>query len=200
MSSRMRRGTGSKLSQNTAIIAAIMRLSAVGPSTSSGGPVLQPADGRLRAQISPAFRGTPERHLEGGIGFERVAVVAVGITRYDQQHSVADHLGKPVPHPVWRSWVLDAGGQPIRDLEPLLDRRQQQDPSVRSHPATVEGDLNRLACDRWQTRQNPRTLLHGGCELRWLRLIRLQQPSHTRNQGLVPAPPPPPNGLMNYSG
>ncbi len=63
------------------------------------GQVLQPADGRLRAQIVAALRQPPDRHLEGRIGFERVAVVAVGIARRDQQRAVADHLGKPVPHP-----------------------------------------------------------------------------------------------------
>src|ERR1700751_5664984 len=32
-------------------------------------PVLQSADGRLRASISPALGRGPKRHLEGGIGF-----------------------------------------------------------------------------------------------------------------------------------
>ena len=65
------------------------------------GQVLQPADGRLRAQIGAALGQPPDRHLEGRIGAQRVAVVAVGIARRDQQGAVADHLGQrhaaPVP-------------------------------------------------------------------------------------------------------
>jgi hypothetical protein len=40
----------------------------------------------------------------------------------------------------------------------------------------VETDMNRFACCRWQTRQNPRTFRHGGRELRCLRMIWIDQP------------------------
>src|SRR6266705_1548108 len=141
MSSRMRRGTSSKLSQNNSTIAAIMRLS-----------------------------------------------------------PVADHLREVVPHPLGRARVLDAIRQALGDPEPLLDRRQQQYPGVRGHPAAVESDMHRLARDRWQTRQNPRTFVHGGRELRWPRLIRFEQPNHTRIQRLMSLPPPSSCSLMNYPG
>ena len=130
------------------------------------GQILQPADGRLRAQIGAALGQPPDRHLERRIGFERVAVVGVGIARRDQQRPIADHLRQPVPHPLGRARVLDAVGQSLGDAEPLLDPRQQQYPGVRSHPATVESHIHRLAHHRWQTRQNPRSIVHGGRELR----------------------------------
>ena len=114
--------------------------------------VFQPADGRLRAQISAALGQPPNRHLEDRIGFEQIAVGAVGITRRDQQGPVADHLAEAMPHPFRRSWVFDAIGQPLGDPKPLLDRRQQQYPGVRGQPAAVESDMHRLARDRWQTR------------------------------------------------
>ena len=153
------------------------------------GQVLQPADGRLRAQIVAALGQSSDRHLEGRIGFQRVAVVAVGIARRDQQRAVANHLGQPMPHPFRLARVLDAIGQAFGDPQPLLDRRQQQYPGVRGQPAAVEPDMHRLARDRWQTRQNPRTFVHGGRELRWLRLIRLRQPNHTRIQRFMSLPP-----------
>ena len=121
------------------------------------GQVFQPADGRLRAQIGTAFGQPPDRHLERRVTAQRVAVIAVGIARRDQQGAVADHLGKPVPHPVRVARVFEAGGQPFGDLEPLLDGRQQQDPGIRGQPAAVESDMHRLARHRWQTRQNPRS-------------------------------------------
>jgi len=162
-----------------------MRLSAVGP-----GRFFQPADGRLRAQIGTAFRQPPDRHLEPRIRFERVAVIAVGITRRDQQGAVADHLGELVPHPVRVARIFEAGGQPFGDLEPLLDGRQQQNAGIRGESSAVKTDMHRLARNGWQTRQNPRTFPHGGRELRCLRMIRLQQPNHTRNQRFIPLPPP----------
>src|SRR6266700_7362650 len=49
---------------------------------------------------------------------ERVAVVAVGIARCDQQCPVADHLREVVPHPLGRARVLDAIRQALGDPEP----------------------------------------------------------------------------------
>ena len=130
------------------------------------GQIFEPADGRLRTQILAALRQPSDRHLEGRVGFERVTVVAVGIARRDQQGAVADHLGKFVPHPLRVARVFEAASQPLGDLEPLLDGRQQQDTGVRGEPSAVETDMHRLAGDGWQTRQNPRTFRHGGRELR----------------------------------
>jgi hypothetical protein len=130
------------------------------------GQVLQPADRRLRAQIGAALRQPPDRHLEGRIGTQRLTVVAVGIARRDQQGAIPDHLGQFVLHPIRVARVFQAGGQPFGDLEPLLDSRQQQYPGIRGEPSAVETDMHRLAGNRWQTRQNPRTFRHGGCELR----------------------------------
>ena len=73
-----------------------------------------------------------------------------------------------MPNPLGRTPVLDAIGQALGDPESLLDRRQQQYPGVRSQQTTVEAQVYRLARDRWQTGQKPRTFVHGGRELRCL--------------------------------
>jgi hypothetical protein len=62
----------------------------------------------LRAQIFTAFRQSSDGHLEGGVGFQRVAVVAVGIARRNQQGTIADHLGQFVPHPVRVARIFEA--------------------------------------------------------------------------------------------
>ncbi len=103
----------------------------------------------------------------------------------------------------WRQLYAEgaeAGSQPLGDFEPLLDGRQQQDAGVRGEPSAVEPDVNRLARDGWQPRQNPRTFLHGGCELRCLRMIRLQRPDHTRIQWFMPLPPPSLCDAANFPG
>jgi hypothetical protein len=94
------------------------------------------------------------------------------IPRRDQQRAVSDHLGKLMHYPIRIARVLDTRRQTFRDFEPLLDRRQQQYAAARGQPAAVEPDMYRLARDWRQTRQNPRTFLHSGRELRWRRLIR----------------------------
>jgi hypothetical protein len=172
-----------------------MRLSATGPGRFSSRLMVG-----LRAQIGAALRQAPDRHLEGGIGFERIAVGAVGIARRDQQRPIADHLRQTVPHPLGCTRILDAVGQPIGDPEPLLDRCQQQYSGVRGQPPAVERHLNRLARDRWKARQNPRTIVHGGRELRASVLRLPQQQNHTRIQRLVSRPPAPSTSPMNYPG
>jgi hypothetical protein len=142
------------------------------------GQVLQPADGRLRAQIGAALGQPTDRHLESRVGTERIAIVAVGIARRDQQGAEADHLGQRMPHPLRRTRVLDAISQTFGDPKPPLGCRQQQYPGVRGHQAAVKRQVHRLARHRWQTRQNPRTFVHGGRELRCPRLI-LEAKSYT---------------------
>src|SRR6266849_7338151 len=65
---------------------------------------------------------------------------------------------------------------------------------------STDGLLCLRSRDRWQTRQNPRTFVHGGRELRWPQMIRFEQPNHTRIQRLMSLPPPSSCSLMNYPG
>src|SRR5438309_6138856 len=92
-------------------------------------------------------------------------------------------------HPAGERMFVDYAGQSLGNPELLLDRRQQQFPGVRGHLVAVESDMHRLAHHRWQTRQNPRRIVHGGRELRWPRLIRSEQPNHTRIQRPMSFPP-----------
>ena len=138
----MRFGTCSKLLQNSSTMAAIMRLSAV------AGQVLEPAHGRLRAQVPPALGQPADRHLEGRIGTQGFAVVGVRVAGGDHQRPEADHLGEAVMDPLRRPRVLDAARQPLGEAEPALDLGQHQHARVRGQPAAVEGDVHRLAADR----------------------------------------------------
>ena len=114
--------------------------------------VLEPADRRLRAQIFTAFRQSSDCHLEGRIGAERIAVVAVGVACRDQQRAIADHFGQPVHHPFRVAPVFEAGGQALGDLQALLERGQQHNAGIRTQPSAVKTDMHRLASNGWQTR------------------------------------------------
>ena len=112
------------------------------------GQVLEPAHGRLRAEVRPALGRPTDRYLERRIGAERVAVVGVWVAGRDQQHPEADHLGQRVMHSRRRPRVRDAAGQALGDAELALDLRQHQDPGIGSQTSTVKGDMHRLAGNR----------------------------------------------------
>ena len=69
---------------------------------------------RRRSALLSGSRPTPI--FEGRVGFGRVAVVAVGVARRDQQRAVADHLGQPVQHPFRIARLFDASRQPDNQI------------------------------------------------------------------------------------
>jgi hypothetical protein len=83
---------------------------------------------------APRLGQAADRHLEGGIVAQRIAVVGVFIAGGDQQRAEADHLGKAVPHPLGRSRIGDAAGQPVGDPELALDLGQA---APRRHPRSA---------------------------------------------------------------
>jgi hypothetical protein len=80
------------------------------------GQVLQPRHGRLRTEVCPGLGEAADRHLEGGILAQRVAVIGIGIPRRDRQGAEADHLRDLVPNLVGGTRVFDASRQPLGDL------------------------------------------------------------------------------------
>ncbi len=94
------------------------------------GQILQPADGRLGAQVGSRFGQPAHRHLEGWIGSQGVAIIGVGIARGNRQRPEADHLRQPVNDPVGGARVLQAAGQTIGHAQPPLDLGQQQNPAI----------------------------------------------------------------------
>ena len=111
------------------------------------GQVLEPAHGRLRAQLSAALGQPADRHLEGRIGAQRVAVVGILVAGRDQQGAEPDHLGESMLDPLRRPRVLEAAGQALGDPEAALDLRQHQNPAVRGQPTGIEGDQDRFPGD-----------------------------------------------------
>jgi hypothetical protein len=142
----MRRGTVSKLSQNSSTIDRQEAIDPIREATPVSRPargrhhplerdrarqVLEPAHRRLRAEIGAALRQPADRQLEGRVGAQRVAVVAVGVAGGDEQRTEADHLRQPMPHPLGRPWILKAAGQALGDPQLALDLGQHQHARVR---------------------------------------------------------------------
>jgi hypothetical protein len=111
------------------------------------GQVLEPAHGRLGAQVGAALGQPADRHLEGRVGTQGIAVVGILVAGRDQQGAEADHLGEPVLDPLGRPRVLEAARQALGDPKAPLDFGQDQNTAVRGQPSGVEGDVHRLAGD-----------------------------------------------------
>jgi hypothetical protein len=94
------------------------------------GQVLEPAHGRLRAQVGVAFGQPADRHLEGRVGAQGIAVVGIRVAGRDQQGAEADHLGESVPDPLGRPRILEAARQALGNAEAALDFGQNQNTAV----------------------------------------------------------------------
>jgi hypothetical protein len=82
-------------------------------------------------QSSAPLLGQPaDRHLEGRVGTQGIAVVGILVAGRDQQGAEADHLGEPVLDPLGRPRILEAAGQALGNAEAPLDLRQEQNPAV----------------------------------------------------------------------
>ena len=102
----------------------------------------------MGAQLGAALGQPADRHLEGRVGAQRVAVVAILVAGGDQERAEADHLGERVPDPLRRPRILDAARQTLGNVEASLDLGEHQNPAVGGQPAGVEAELHRLAGDR----------------------------------------------------
>ena len=71
------------------------------------GQVLKPAHGRLGAQLGAALGQPADRHLEGRIGAQSIAVIGILVAGRDQQRPEADHLGERVLSALGRAGVLE---------------------------------------------------------------------------------------------
>ena len=117
-------------------------------SATLAGQVLQPADGRLRAQLGTALGQPADRHLERRVRAQGVAVVGVRVAGSDHQGPETDHLGEAVPDPIRITRVGQTLRQALGDAQTALDLGQHQDAGIRGQPATIESHVNRLARNR----------------------------------------------------
>ena len=83
-------------------------------------------DARIRAGRQHAFR-----QLEGWIGPQGRGVVAVLVAAGNHQYPEPDQGGEAMNDLVLRPWIADAGRQPFRNAQALLDLPQHQDARVR---------------------------------------------------------------------
>ena len=111
------------------------------------GQVLQPRDGRLRAERG-TVRQAVQRQLEGRVVAQAVGVVAVLVAGRDHQHAEPQDVGNAVPDPLGQARIVDAGGQAFGNAEPLLDLAQDQHAGVGGELPAVEAGDDGLAGGR----------------------------------------------------
>ena len=101
----------------------------------------------MGAELGAALGQPADRHLEGRVGTQGIAVVGILVAGRDQQGAKADHLGKRVLGALGRARVFEAARQTLGDPEVTLDIRQHQHATVRGQPSGIERDLHGLAGD-----------------------------------------------------
>ena len=111
------------------------------------GQVLEPRDGRLRAQRRSIGQAI-ERELEGGVVAQHGGVVPVFVASRDHQQAEADDLGQAVPDPLRAAGIVETGSQAIGDAEPALDLAQRQHAAIGGQPTAVEAGDQGLAANR----------------------------------------------------
>jgi len=127
--------------------------------------VLQPAQGRLRAERFATLGAAADGQLEQRIVSEPVEVVAVLVAAADRERARLDQLDERMGDPGRITTIGKAVGEPRTDAELPLDLAQQQQPPVRGLVAASEIDCELLAADGWKIEGKQRSFGHGGVAL-----------------------------------
>ena len=124
--------------------------------------VLQPRQGRLRAQVDPSVGQPAAGELEGGIGAQGVEIVGILVAAADGEDAGPDHVGEAVGDAGRIAPVRDQPGQPLGDPEAPFRQRQQHDAAIRGEAPAVEGGCDFLPSDGWKAEGRDRIVDHGG--------------------------------------
>jgi hypothetical protein len=112
------------------------------------GQVLKPRHGRLRAEISAGLGQAADRHFEGRVLPQQIAIIGVRIARRDSERAEPDHLCQPMDNPVRRARIFNAAGQTFGDSQPPLHFGQKQNAAIRRQPPAIKTGDDGLAADR----------------------------------------------------
>ena len=82
--------------------------------------VLQPRQGRLRAQVDPGIGQASAGELEGGVGAQGIEIVGVLVAAADGEDAGADHVGEAVRDAGRIATIRDQPGQSLSDPEAPL--------------------------------------------------------------------------------
>ena len=110
--------------------------------------VFDARDGRLRAQRRPRDRRPVQRHLEGGIVPQHVAIVAIRIAGHDRQHAKPQDFIKGMRDLAGLPRIVQASRQAVRQIQPPFDVLEQQDTTIGRGAPSVDHDRNRLVTNR----------------------------------------------------
>jgi len=127
--------------------------------------VLQPAHGRLRAQVGAALGTAADSQLQERVPSQPVEIVAVLVATADRQRARLDQLDKLMPDPPRVAAIGEAAGQTRADAKRALGLSQQKQAAVRGLAAALEIDCELLAVDSWKIEGKQSSFGHGGVAL-----------------------------------
>jgi hypothetical protein len=109
-------------------------------------PVLQPRDGRLRAQRA-VRRQAPHRQFEHRIVAQDIGIVAILVAGGDHQHAKADNLFGRMHHLRGLARIGNVRSQARRKAKTPLDFAQRQQTATGGEALGIEGGDDRLVGD-----------------------------------------------------
>jgi hypothetical protein len=110
--------------------------------------VLDAGNSRLRAQRRTRDRRPVQRHLEGRIVAQHVAVVAIRIAGHDRQHAEPQDVIKRMRDLARLPRIVQARRQPVRQVQPPFDVLKQQDTTIGRGATSIDRDRNRPVTNR----------------------------------------------------
>jgi len=124
--------------------------------------VLEPRQGRLRAQVPAGVGQPPAGELERRIAAQVIEIVGVLVAAADRKHPGADHVGDRMGDARRIAAIGNAARQAFGHAQTPLGKRKQHHAAVRRHAPTVERGGDFLALDGWKREQRNRIISHGG--------------------------------------
>jgi len=140
--------------------------------------VLQPRQGRLRAQVAATVGQPAARRSQGGVGAQGVETIGVLVPAADRKDAGADHVGEAVGDTGRIAPVRDQPGQPLGDPKAPLRQGKQHHAAVRCEATSVEGGRDFLPPDGGKAERRDRIVDHGGRGSVWIGKVLVSATKH----------------------
>ena len=123
--------------------------------------VLEPADRRLRGEVSAALGAATNGHFQRRIVAQRIVINTVLVAAAEAEHAGCDDLGQLMFDARRIAPIGQRCGHAVDDANLLLGRAQQQHARIQRLIAAIEINCELLAANRWQVEGKRRSVDHG---------------------------------------
>jgi hypothetical protein len=116
----------------------------------------------LRGQVNASFRQPTAGQLEGRVLAQSVKIIRIRVAASNGEHTRAQNIGYRMGDQVRIAVVGDERGKGVDQAKTLVGARQQQDATIGTDLAGVEGGGDFLLADTWQRKREKGIVSVGG--------------------------------------